>query len=311
MLYEITDKISEKNDFKINEDTVTVGIISLEQLKENRAELGFNESSVNDCCSTNKSLRNSMVEYNDYCFCIINIIEINNIMGPRDRLGIYFKKNFFLIVDIYDKDSSTNEVFEDVLKEIKPEDFCAEKMFFLIFEKLIFNDGKVLESIEIKLSEMEDAIADNKYDDSFPKKILHTKKRLLYLHNYYEQLYDISMQMEKNETSVSEPHNLRYFRMLAEKVERLSSGVHTLRENIVQLQEAYQSALEYGLNRTMKFFTVIATIFIPLTFIAGWYGMNFKYMPELAWKYGYVYVIVLCVSATIASIIYFKKKNYF
>jgi magnesium transporter len=61
----------------------------------------------------------------------------------------------------------------------------------------------------------------------------------------------------------------------------------------------------------MKFFTVVTTIFLPLTLIVGWYGMNFKYMPELTWKYGYFAVIILMIAVVIACLILFKKKKYF
>ena len=69
------------------------------------------------------------------------------------------------------------------------------------------------------------------------------------------------------------------------------------------------AALDYNANSIMKVFTVVTTIFMPLTLIVGWYGMNFHFMPELTWEYGYIGVIVLSVTVVIASIVFFKKKK--
>jgi magnesium transporter len=82
-----------------------------------------------------------------------------------------------------------------------------------------------------------------------------------------------------------------------------------LRDYTSQVREAYQAKLDYDLNSIIKVFTVVTTIFLPLTLIVGWYGMNFTTMPELTWKYGYVYTIILSIVVVIICIIYFKKKK--
>ncbi len=311
MIYEIDSAVKEKNTYRLNAGKMTVGSISIDELREHWQEMGFDESTVTECTAQNRNLRNSMIEYNDYSFCLFNIVDINNILGTRDRVGLYFRKNMFLVVDAYDRDKSTEALFAECIAAVTADSFCVEKFIYIFFSGLLKKDAKVLESLEIKLNEMENAIDAKKYDESFSRRILQTKKRLLFLHNYYEQLYDIAVQLEKTETGPEREVNKLYFRRLADKAERLSADVHTLRENAVELQSAYQAALEYVLNQTMKFFTVIATIFIPLTFIAGWYGMNFHNMPELSWHYGYYYVIGLSVAVASACIIYFKKKHYF
>ena len=100
------------------------------------------------------------------------------------------------------------------------------------------------------------------------------------------------------------------------RVELLQNHVHLLRENVLQIRELYQSMQDARQNKIMVVITIVTTIFLPLTLITGWYGMNFVNMPELQWKYGYLTVIIaaVCIISliiVIAEIIYFKKKKFF
>ena len=113
----------------------------------------------------------------------------------------------------------------------------------------------------------------------------------------------------KNENIIFNEDNLFYFRNFIRKSERLCSDVNILRENVVQLREIHQTSLDMKLNLTMKLFTVITAVFSPLTLIAGWYGMNFRYMPELNWRYGYPFVISMSAVTVIVCIYIFKKKK--
>ena len=95
------------------------------------------------------------------------------------------------------------------------------------------------------------------------------------------------------------------------RVELLQNHVHLLRENVLQIRELYQSMQDARQNKIMVVITIVTTIFLPLTLITGWYGMNFVYMPELQWRYGYFVVIMTSLIIVIAEIIYFKKKKFF
>ena len=95
------------------------------------------------------------------------------------------------------------------------------------------------------------------------------------------------------------------------RVEQLQNHVHLIRENVLQIRELYQSIQDARQNKIMAVITIVTTIFLPLTLITGWYGMNFVYMPELQWRYGYFAVIMISLIIVIAEIIYFKKKKFF
>ena len=99
------------------------------------------------------------------------------------------------------------------------------------------------------------------------------------------------------------------WQLFSNRAERLHDHVEMLREYLVQIRELYQSLIAVQQNQVMSILTVVTTIFLPLTLIAGWYGMNFPNMPEFGWKYAYPAVIIVSILVIILEIIYFKKKK--
>ena len=108
--------------------------------------------------------------------------------------------------------------------------------------------------------------------------------------------------------TVSEEEKAQW-QLFSNRAERLHDHVEMLREYLVQIRELYQSLIAVQQNQVMSILTVVTTIFLPLTLIAGWYGMNFPNMPEFGWKYAYPAVIIVSVLVIILEIIYFKKKK--
>ena len=131
------------------------------------------------------------------------------------------------------------------------------------------------------------------------------------MHNFYEQLLDISSALDEDENSLFESEYLRYLANFSQKVIRLREDTDSLSSTLSHVQDAYSAYLDLQLNRSMKVFTVMTSFFFPLTIIAGWYGMNFVNMPELHWKYGYVYVIALSIAVSAFLIWLGKKKKWY
>ena len=127
---------------------------------------------------------------------------------------------------------------------------------------------------------------------------------------HYEQLIDFGQELAENENDFFESDNLRFFELFTGRVTRLQGIVSTLREYTAQVRELYQSELSVKQNRIMTVLTVVTTIIMPLTLITGWYGMNFKYMPELESPMAYPVVIGVVIIIAIVGIIYFKKKEW-
>ena len=127
---------------------------------------------------------------------------------------------------------------------------------------------------------------------------------------YYEQLIDLGQELAENENDFFMSDNLRFFELFTARVTRLQGLVSTLKEYTMQVRELYQSELSVKQNRIMTVLTVVTTIIMPLTLVTGWYGMNFKYMPELDSPLAYPVVIGVVILMAISGIIYFKKKKW-
>ena len=126
----------------------------------------------------------------------------------------------------------------------------------------------------------------------------------------FDMLIDLAQELEENENGFFRDENLRYFHMFTERVIRLQDTVTGQREYVTQLRDLIQSHLAERQNRIMTVLTVITSIFLPLTLIAGWYGMNFRYMPELDWRWSYPAVLAVSVLIVVFCLILFRKKKW-
>ena len=166
-----------------------------------------------------------------------------------------------------------------------------------------------LDRLEADISDGETEVLTGAHE-AYLDRIIAWRQELLRLKRYYEQLDSIFDELAENDNSLLGKQNTRRFANLGNRMERYLNAVQSLRESVAQLREAYQSQLSIQQNDLMKIFTVVTAVFLPLTLLVGWYGMNFVGMPELHWKYGYPAVILVSVGIVAALVIYFKKKKW-
>lgn len=185
---------------------------------------------------------------------------------------------------------------------------CLERFLYDFLELIIHNDLRTMQKYELELDNLEKEImADAEGAHMERNNDIRGDIRDLRIH--YEQLLDLGQELEENENGFFKEDNLRYFHMFSSRVDRLYDSATHLRDYTIQLNDLYQSQLDVRQNRIMTVLTVVTTIFMPLTLIVGWYGMNFKYMPELESRFGYPVVIVLSLLIVIGSLTFFKIKK--
>ena len=184
-----------------------------------------------------------------------------------------------------------------------------ERFLYDLLEMIIASDLSVLERMEHTLIKLEEDII-QKAIEQYPVELNDVRGDLLDLRVHYEQLIDMGRELEENENNFFKTENLRFFRLFTERVERLQDMVTSLRDYTVQIRDLVQSQLSIRQNRIMTHLTVVTTIFLPLNLIVGWYGMNFRYMPELEWGHSYLVVIILSVVIIVGCLVYFKKKRW-
>lgn len=169
------------------------------------------------------------------------------------------------------------------------------------FMALVEEDILYLASLEREIAEMEEMVLRGE-TDYFHYQILAIKKEISRLYCYYSQMTDVGDVLSARESACSG---------FKERADRMKQEAQTLREYAMQVQDVYQSEISIHQNNIMKFLTVVTTIFLPLTLIAGWYGMNFYNMPEIGWQYGYPVVSAVSLLVVIICLWFFKKKNFF
>lgn len=142
------------------------------------------------------------------------------------------------------------------------------------------------------------------------EEIIQHRKRIIFLKRYIEPLDEILEDLSENDIGLLPKEQLGLFKKLSAKASKNMRNLNNLRDYVTQVREAWQAQVDIGLNDIMRVFTVITAIFLPLTLIAGWYGMNFKNMPELSWKLGYPFAFFLSLVVVIFSLWYFKKNKF-
>ena len=234
-----------------------------------------------------------------------------SIPNRKDMFGDYFEFAFALdekgIVFIDPKDNVV-KIINKITETKKWRLPSLERFIYDFLEQIIHDDARILENYEKKLDAMDSDIDHGKEADLDSLNDIRSELRDLRTH--YNQLIDMAQEFEENENNFFKADNLRFFRLFSNRVSRLHDIVNSLLDYTNQIRDTYQSRLDVKQNRIMTVLTVVTTIFMPLTLIVGWYGMNFKYMPELESVWGYPVVIAVSVAIVVLSLVFFKRKKW-
>lgn len=310
MFFQFNGQISEISADQFDSSKLTAGFVTIDELTAEADTLGFPRSVAESCAVASGHFRSVVEVYDD---CTFTELRIMSRLGAAedDCVALLIKKNLMLVVDVEDRDDSTKEKFTTALKRFSPESVTLEKLIYAFLDSLVSQDVRELERMSVALSELEEQLHAGKIQKDFSETLFNMKKLLLRYHNYYEQIIDITETLDENENNVFDSDSFIYINNAEKKTERLKEDADSLKNTVEHLQDAYSSYLDARLNNTMKRFTVVTTIFFPLTIIVGWYGMNFQAMPEFAWKYGYIYVILLSVLTVATLTLIGKRKKWF
>jgi len=306
MIYSLNNDTLNENsidNISLNNDTQFIGVITFEQLESVAEKFNINEKIFYQCLNGRSSKFES---YEGLDYISLKIPNINDVLKPSKKVCIFFKKN--LLVFICDK----YIIIDDMISRTKSGEIkCTSlsKMLYIFFDRLTSEDTYYIENIEQEIAELEEGLITSK-KDNYLTKIIILRKKLLKLKRYYERFLNIAESIEENDNKLIDKKTIKYFRMFTNRINRLYQGVNNLRDYVTQVREAYQAQVDINQNQLMKVFTVVTTIFLPLTLIVGWYGMNFK-MPEYSTNYGYPVVISICIIIIVICVVWFKKNKWF
>lgn len=237
-----------------------------------------------------------------YDDCVFSILSLGG-----TQLAIFVRKNLFLVVPISDE---LHEIRDICILPSRIEDVSLERLIYIFFDRLITSQSRCASTLRRSIDSMEKQLLSGTDMRDFNFDLFKLKQDLSELYNGYDRLLDLLSLFVNDEENTLELKNSRRIGQLCERSCRLKDNVKMLCDSVVHLRDAYQSSIDLRLNQTMKIFTVFTVIFSPLSFITGWYGMNFKYMPELSSRFGYIGVgaLVVCVAAVLLA--WFKHKRW-
>ena len=254
-----------------------------------------------------EGIHNTKAEVNyDSLTGSFQIPDRNNFQAPPACFAFALDEKGVVFID----NSGTAEAMIGEIKRRKHwREPCLERFLYDFLEQIVETDLPLMEKYEQELNQIEDTMLESSTKDGLIRvNEIRSDVRELLVH--YEQVIDMTQELEENENEFFQEKNLRYMHLFMNRIMRRYDSANSLREHTIQVRDLYNSQIEVNLNQTMTILTVITTIFMPLTLIAGWYGMNFRYMPELQWEYGYPVVILVSVLIVILCLVIFRKKKW-
>jgi magnesium transporter len=260
-------------------------------------------------------------DYHDYLFVIFNPVDrpIEEQDNPNDdttfcvhfptrQMNAFLGKNF-LVTHHYEPSTAINYVQRLCIKNPQTLQRGPDFLFHIIIDEIVDNYTPVIEYFDHQLDGLEASIFQNFQSETLPK-ILSLKKGIIRLRKITTYQREILNRLSRGEFTLISSEEMLYYRNVYDHLVRIADLVESYRENVAGLLEAYLSVNSNRMNQVMKVLTVISTIFLPLTFISSIYGMNFHFMPELEWHYGYfiIWGVIFLIGGMMLH--FFKKKGW-
>lgn len=188
-------------------------------------------------------------------------------------------------------------------------ELSSEQLLYRFFIRLFRGDMDHLERFEDRLDATMNAILAGKLDSALDT-IVRERRELVRLKRYYEQLGVVFDDILLDDDPLFSEKILNRLSILDSRIDRYAGKVQNLQAIVSQMQDTYQAQLSIQQNDLMKVFTIVTAVFLPLTLLAGWYGMNFADMPELHWRYGYPAVAGVSLAIVLGLVWFFKRKKW-
>ncbi|MEX0844781.1 MAG: magnesium/cobalt transporter CorA [Balneolaceae bacterium] len=286
------------------------GLHNVDKLKEIWNYFELHPLIQEDIIST--SQRAKIEEYPKHMFFVLRLMMVDE--NSRDlnveQISIVLSNNSVLSFQ-----ESEYPVFEPVLHRLRNgaprlRSNGPDYLAYALIDTIVDYYFKVLEHFGDDIEELEDKILAD-FDNTIPEQIHALRRKLIFFRKVVWPLRDNLNSLMRDESHLIQNDNKIYYRDVYDHLVQIIDGIENYRDMVIGMLDMHMSQVSNRMNEVMKVLTIIATIFIPLTFIAGIYGMNFESMPELAWKWGYPAVWGIIVAVTTGMVIYFKRKNWF
>jgi len=250
-------------------------------------------------------------EYDNYLFVVLKMLYYNkdeNIVS--EQVSFILGDNYVLTFQ-----EAEGDVFDSIRNRIRTSKgrirtLGTDYLLYALIDAVVDHYYIVIETLGNKIEDLEDNLFSGFSQKEISQQIQDLKREVLRIRRAIFPLREIINRIEKTENRLIKKKTLQYYRDVYDHIIQISENIDIYREMIWGLMDMYMTTISNKMNEVMKVLTIIATIFIPLTFIAGIYGMNFENIPELHFKYGYFILWGIMIVLFLGMIYYFKKKKW-
>jgi len=259
----------------------------------------------------NTGQRPKMEDFGNYLFVVLKMIYYDEKEDEikTEQVSLLISQNF--VISFQEREG---DVFNSIRERIRGSKGRIRKMgadylAYALMDSVVDNYFVIIEKVGEKLEGMEEELVKNTTPETL--QAIHSLKRnMIFLRKSVWPLREVIGGLERGESKLVQEPTQIYFRDVYDHTIQVMDAIETSRDMLSGMLDIYLSSVSNRMNEVMKVLTIIATIFIPLTFIAGIYGMNFQNMPELGWRWGYFAVLIVMVSIGISMLAYFKRKKW-
>ncbi len=259
----------------------------------------------------NTDQRPKTEDYGDYLYMVLKMLSAGkNGEIVTEQISIVLGANFVLSF----QEGIEGDVFPLIRERLRSGKGRARKMgadylAYSLLDAVVDNYFVILEKFGDKIESIETELIGNPTQQTV-QKIYRLRREMIFLHNAVWPLREVVGTVGKHESPLIKESTAPYLRDVYDHVIHIIDSVDIYREMLSSMLDMYLSSVSNRLNEVMKVLTAISLIFMPLTFIVGVYGMNFKYMPELEWRYGYFIALLVMLGIGVLMLVYFKRKKW-
>lgn len=307
-----TQEVEDAFKFKTTDQVTWInvnGLNMIDEIGKLGQYYGLHPLAMEDVLNTDH--RPKVDEYDDYLFVVLKMLYFNKDgQFVIEHISMVVGDTYVLTFQELDED-----IFHFIRDRIaKPDSKIrsskADYLAFAIIDTIVDNYFAVVEEFGDRIEEMEDQLFDQAPIDSSPKDIQELKKEILRIRRNVFPLREVISRLEKTEHRVIDDKTRDYFRDVYDHIIQINENIEIYRDMVWGLMDMYMTTVSNKMNNIMKVLTIIATIFIPLTFVVGVYGMNFDHMPELHYRYSYYIIWGIMISLFLAMLYFFRKRGW-
>ncbi len=286
------------------------GLHDTESLERLGAHFGLHPLVLEDIVNTHQ--RPKVEDHQDYLYIVLKMLEYpgRGTEVTADQISIVLGRNFVLSFQ-----ERAGDVWDPVRERIRKgagriRKSGSDYLAYRLMDAIVDNYFGVLEKIGDEIETLADEVSEGPSPETL-RRVHVLKREMIFLRRLIWPTREVAGFLERAESNLITKPTVVYLRDVYDHTVQLIEAMESYRDLVSGMQDLYLSTVSNRLNAVMKILTVFATIFAPLTFLAGIYGMNFKYMPELGWKLGYPLFWVITVSLTVTMIALFRKRGWF